>query len=341
MRATQAIALTVGLAACVWSSDALARPTARLVYVTDDPSACPNEQQVSAAVSERLGYVPFQAGATRVVTLMVKRRGAGWFGTVEAIEDASVRGRRELTSDSRSCADLVSSLALSVALLLEPDGKIAEREAPAPPASRASNHAAPAPAPQIVDPRDDPFANGASTPAEPRGPEPHRAHRAVWAFGLIAAGSLGSEPRLAPAGGLFGDVRFEGWRLGIDARADVPTSSEPVGGVGVRVWLAQGTLVPCLVRGFTAVCALASMGALSASGEGALARPRREHAAYVALGGRFEATLPLSMGPIALRAYGDLVVPLTQPTFAIAAVPLWTVPSLAGAVGVRVALELR
>lgn len=340
MRRGRPIAVGIALAAAGWGAPAAADPQsvrqeARLVYATDDEAACPTESQVAAAVAERLGYVPFRAGATRTVMMNVRRQGGGWHGVVESIDGGAVRGRRELQSDS-ACADLVGSLALSVALLLEPDAEGHPPRTPNVPPANTPPVAEAAPEPATTrDPADDPFVERALPVPKPSAERPR-----AWTVGLFGAGSIGSQPSPAPAGGAFADVRFEAVRLGLEGRVDLPTSTAPVTDIEVRVGLAQGALVPCFVRGFAAVCAVAAVGALSAEGQGRGVVARRETSLYAAFGGRFEATLPLALGPIDLRVYGDLVAPLTHPTFVVSDTKLWTLPPIAGALGLRVGLRL-
>ena len=324
--------------ALAWAGTAEARPEARLVYLREGPaSTCPEEKELVAAIAERLGYVPFTPSAPRVVMVTVDRQSNRWRGKVQAIDGGEVHGRRELFSDSLSCSDLAASLALSVALLLDPDRALGIAPAEPAPAPEPATPAAPA-SPQLVDRHEDPFAPAPDVPS--RGQEGPTDPRPEWSIGVLGAGSVGSEPSPVPAGGAFVEARWNAFRLGLDARADLPSTTPESEGVGVRVWLAQGSLVPCYARGLVAACGVASAGAISGEAQGAAARAHRATSLYGALGGRFEATLPVDLGPIALRLYGELVVPLSQPTFTVSDARVWTLPPLAGAGGVRVALRL-
>ncbi|MGZ3449817.1 MAG: hypothetical protein ACXVEF_09475 [Polyangiales bacterium] len=97
------------------------------------------------------------------------------------------------------------------------------------------------------------------------------------------------------------------------------------------------SLVPCLRRGWFAVCALASIGALQASGDAIDVR-RTDTAPWVALGIRGGAEIPIT-GPLAMGLVVDLVSPIVRTTFRLDGADAWSTPSVAGAAGLRLAVH--
>jgi hypothetical protein len=325
MRSSLAFALA---ATAVASSARAERPTARLTYVRGE--GCPSEARFVEGVAERLGYAPFveKAGHALVVTLDAEATKRRWVGKVTLTDsEGHVSGQRAIDS-SRSCDDLAATAAFVVSVLLEPGG-------PPPPS--------PSPAPSSPPPRSAPPPSTSDPiwPEEkpPPPPPPPSGPALVPAAGLegVVGGGLAPAPSLG--GAVFGSITRASFLLAIEARADLPASSSDTD-PSARIWLAQGSVVPCFARAPFAVCAIVSAGAVWGEGRGTLATSRVGTAPYVAGGGRLEFSLP--MGDLLFaRAHGDLVAPLTRPKFSIGGERVYELPVLAVAAGVGIGVRFR
>lgn len=159
-----------------------ALPTARLEYRAPGlESRCPSSEQVAERVSARLGHVPFEAGAPRQIRVAVERVATGFAAHVEVEARGQKTTSRDLTSPS--CEELGDSIALLIALVLDPLS--------APPES-------PAPQPVVVAPVE-------SRPAPP--PVPRRWSALLWAGPVLA---VGASPNLAVGGRLGGALELDG-----------------------------------------------------------------------------------------------------------------------------------
>ena len=158
--------------------------TARLAY--EAPETCPDAEAFTGRVEARLGRAPFGEGAASTARVEVAA-GIPHRGTLSWIDErGAVRGERTLVA--RHCDELVETLAVALAMLLEdpprppdaPRDPEAQHAAPPPPA-RPSPPLIPAPA---------------ATPAAERPDRPLRLELAA-----DARGSLGFTPGPALGGG--------------------------------------------------------------------------------------------------------------------------------------------
>ena len=157
--------------------------------------------------------------------------------------------------------------------------------------------------------------------------------------GLEAIVGGGLAPVASAGGAVFGSVRRGAFLFSVEARADLPASSDDAE-TSARIWLAQGNLVPCLTQGPFAACVIVSAGAVWGEGRGTLATSRVGAAPYVAGGGRLECALPVGER-LFVRAHADLVAPFTRPSFAIGGERVYELPVLAAAGGLGFGLRFR
>lgn len=83
---------------------------------------CPDRDAFEAVVASRLGASPWSAEATRVVRISFTPDGEGIVGRMDLLEDGASLGSREIRSVTRDCHETAESLALAVALTLDPPG---------------------------------------------------------------------------------------------------------------------------------------------------------------------------------------------------------------------------
>jgi hypothetical protein len=322
----------IAAAIVLWTLQARANPSARLVYVRG-PGAdlCPNEDAVRKAVAARLGYDPFFLSAPTTIFVEASRDGDRFAAVVKLIDDQGVeRGTRHLESHTRDCGDLIGTLALTISLVVDP---VSLASAPNPPDSSAAAPAAPpAPSPPPVASS----AQGTEPPqvALPSHPiaTPEVARRAdamTFFAGVAVLGSLGSA--LAPTAGaaVFGGARG-GWAsLQVEARADLPAAA--LTPPAARSWALLASVVPCAhwLRAF--VCGTFGLESIHATGNAAA--PRSAETLVALAGGRLGADL-VATGGFALAAFAGGFLPFQRPRIEIDGVAVHSFSPVAGEVGI-------
>ena len=309
----------------------LARParadqTARLVYARGvGAETCPDEESLKLAVAARLGYDPFRPVAALTVIANLSRVGVIYRGEVRLLgEKGDEVGSRSIGAGSERCGDVVSALALSISVAIDP--LLLVRPPPPPvPAVVVPDSPPPSPAPDSppVQPPPAPPAPPASpapppelrseprAAALPAGVRPAASPRQRFA-GATLLGSVGSAP--APALGLaaFAGVRSGRTSVAGEVRVDLPSATNDA---GVSSFLLLGSFVPCLHVSVAFGCVVGSAGMLTATSNG-LVETSTSRAFYVAGGARIGADLPLAER-VSLRTSLDLDVPITRYPFAL------------------------
>ncbi len=160
---------TLALALSGWLSAHAAHaeeaPAARLEVTSAAESGCVNAAELGAQVEGRLGRRVFQGDARLLVRVALERKAPRGFSAHLELLNArgELFGARELASESDSCRDLDSSLALVTALLVDSPAatRAAQSEALPPPSSSSTpetpppstqEEAPPEPAPARAEP---------------------------------------------------------------------------------------------------------------------------------------------------------------------------------------------
>jgi hypothetical protein len=151
---------------------------------------------------------------------------------------------------------------------------------------------------------------------------------------LIAAGS---EPSVAAGGTLELAARWSFLSLGVEGRADVPSSRAFAGGE-LTTNLILATFVPCLRTDRWGGCALASVGTLEARGPGLTSVGSTGNAFY-GIGGRVFYEVPLGSG-FSLQAHADLLGALSALSLWMGGSEVWATPPIAGSLGLSLGLSL-
>jgi len=283
--------------------------------------SCPDVRQIADDVTGRLGWNPFRESPTQFIEAQIRREGS-WVAEI-FLRDASgaSRGTRVFTSNAPTCASLASVVALSIAIVIDPDVMI----------RRFS---------------DDELWSAAGTPAP--GPRPERAPpgaRGVL-FALGGAG-FGLLPRVSPGFGLGGEVRLT-LRLALRAGGLVlPEARTPAPDENFAFGLSAGWLGACfdaVAREAVAVgvCAAGLGGVLHAVVYYPEATRPGERALWAATGG-LRVAVRLS-SRVEAQIGGDGVLVLNRRQFAVDGRPpgmdvAWDQPAAAallwGALGVR------
>lgn len=303
-----------------------------------DASACPDEPALRRNVAERLGYDPFVDTAEGTLKTRIERAGEELVAELVLIgADGAILGRRTLTSSGTDCEELASSMALAVAIAVDPL-VITRPPAPPPPTDAAPDTStdddwagfppnAPAAPPTSTStaglpPRAEPPAVARPPPAvsEPR-----------WLqVGLVGLASLGTAPAIAPGLSLQGGYRSQTAFFGLEARADVPTSIE-AGRGEISAGQLVGGLVACAHRLWVGICGVGSAGVLRSQGIGLL-NPQSASTLWVTLGGRALLDIPLTPA-VRLRFQGDLTAQPTRTSLMVGTESVWKSPTVSLTLG--------
>ncbi|MBI5481038.1 MAG: sigma-70 family RNA polymerase sigma factor [Deltaproteobacteria bacterium] len=117
----RAVALTaVLLGAAPASADPVA--SVRLEFTrAEGAETCPDEIDLRRGVVARLGRDPFTAAGPRVIRVTISRGAAGLSGRVVALNaEGRIAGERVIASRRLDCGELAASLALALAIAIDP-----------------------------------------------------------------------------------------------------------------------------------------------------------------------------------------------------------------------------
>ena len=232
-----------------------------------DLAACPSEQAFRDMIGEQLGYDPFRAGAEPRVVARARAGEHGLHGLVEWFDaSGSLRGERELASESTDCPALARALSFAIAVQIQLLAQEAESRA-----AMSTKEAS-------IDESDDP--NGATAPpAVVAGPsrdgrrsidDRPSEKRTTWQFMLGAGPTLafGLAPRTAVEGRVFGGLLHGRLALELGAEASLPTRHETANGAGFDQHVLAGSIAACALLGELAGCFVSKVGRLSVRGFG-------------------------------------------------------------------------
>ncbi len=235
-------------------------PTAVTLRQTRTEAAqhCPDENWLKRNVVARLGYPVFVDSATLVATTRFDCTQTGCSADVELSHEGAPPRKRTLTSASTECRELAESLALTLALAIDP-------------ASVSRVEVQPAPLPQMQE----------RVPAPPVS-VPEKVPT-FFQMQLGAVGSAGLSP-LPTVGGRLGiGLRHSWFGLLVEARTDL-SQSVPTEGGTVSTTMLLANVLPCgHLRNF-GFCLAAGFGALRVVGN--LPVSRRESGPLVLGGAR-------------------------------------------------------
>jgi hypothetical protein len=324
--------LAVSAATGLFPLPAKASTSAHLVYVRDPTaSACPDEAGLRQAVRRRVGYDPFFPWAKTTVVVEIAGEGESFVARVRLVDDNLSRGMRELRSGANGCAGLIdaTALAISIALDVNASGSLATEPPPTPPpeitaATSPQDPPVAAPAPAALDSVANRDAGRASTSLSARG-----------LVGFDALAAIAQAPAMSPGFDVWAATRWGIGSLGLEVRADLPSSVAAPGGGRASVLLLAGTVAPCAHAGPVFGCVLGTLSWLHAAGAD-VRIPRSGSAFAPAIGPR--AGLEVSLGhSLALEIRGDLLVNLVRPTVSLDGAPAWKLPPIGGVVATGLA----
>jgi hypothetical protein len=210
-----------------------AGPRASLHYVQEPaPAPCRSQRELEGRVIARLGYDPFAGEAPLHLTATIAATERGLAATIRTEAPGAPPRSRRFETAGTDCAELLESVALALALAIDPLSQLR-------PAERRL----------VVTPRADDASTAPSAPA---------LHASV---GVGVFATVGLLPQPAVAGSLVGALHFAGWTLNLAAFVSPPWSTQ-LAGVEVRSTTAGADVFPCLVAGRWSGCALVSVAAV-------------------------------------------------------------------------------
>jgi hypothetical protein len=332
---------TIALAALLAAPRALAFPTSRLIYERGAGAEhCPAEPIVRGRVADRLGYDPFVEEAARTLVARVFRVGDRLEADVQLVDQLGKRhGSRHLATDTGRCDELISALALSISIAIDPERVQTEEDFVPPPETET-----PASGRSAGD-RPESRTEAPAIDGEPKAPvhwdtgvederEPRRPFSVRWHSGAGGLAAIGSAP--APTGGAFVFVSAELGQalLSLEGRADAPAFTDAAGGEASSSLLVA-SVVPCWQPNALFACAVGSIGAVRGRGD-RVTQARSDSGFYAAAGIRLGSTLPL-YERLSLRLHLDLLSTLTRFTLEIDDQPVWKAPPFSSAAGLALA----
>jgi len=267
-------------------------------------TSCPDATALQVGVAGRLGYDPFDDRAIRRLNVAIRQAGHGLEARIEMVDAGALVAERRLVSRQRDCKELASSVELAIAIAIDPTG--------APPASPAAPEQAP------TSPTLDPAPAPLSRPVT-------SSHPLAGDLAAMLVGGLRSAPSPSLGISLGGSLRGEVWSLGIEARADLP-SSESLRVGSVKTSLYTGSLVPCLGSAHLAFCALATAGLLHGAADG-LDHERDANFFFAAVGARIALGYPIDHR-WSLALHADALSPLTEIDLTVDGGSVWSTSTL-------------
>ncbi len=275
------------------------------------PRDCPDSEELITAVTIRLGYNPFVASAERHADVTIRRLTTTKLQAIlEMRMKTRSQGKRQL--ESTDCRTLMSSVAAALAFAIDPLAY--ERPIPA----SAQTQPASVPQPQPI---------AASLPMQTPRPRVR--------VGAGIAGALATAP--TPSFGLAIDIGL-GWEhvsIALEGKLELPTAT---GSPGVQSSLAYAAAVVCGHYRFLFGCGRFIAGGLRGAGIG-VPDTRAATTFYAAAGIRAGAELKV-YGILYIRGYLDFGAVITPTTLRLDDQPIWTTPSVFGAVGLSALLVL-
>jgi hypothetical protein len=295
---------------------------------------CPDEQEFRDALTAHVRRQVFDpAAAARLVVRLQGR--SGWYQGVAELRDATgtPAWTIPLGPVPHDCSAIVDSLALSVAIRVDPRGTRPTAPALVPNPHRpfgvdgevlpmaAPPASPPAPAPDVVAP--------APTEAEPE----YRARLGVNGGVALAAG-----PGWAPSFAVDAGVRWRDRPLSLAAEGSFvpPASGDVTSGahvVHLTTYRITGAGVACghFLR-FLFACGVGAAGALHGTGTAMSLNAQAVTALYIGAGGRGGAEFPLHPH-VAVRVSGDAMVAVGRPVIEAGGVQVYRASLVSGTAG--------
>jgi hypothetical protein len=255
--ATAAVATSATLARAEHASVTLSYTSA------NSATTCPDENTFRGLVAARLGYDPFVSAGTRTLAVAFERSGSEVVGRLDLSADGDAKPvKRTLRTSANDCFELATSLALVVAVAVDPNALPGSTKGPA-----TSGPPKPATPPREV-PRSSGVAAPERVPDEPRGADrPERSGPKVrFELGGLFTGGVVPDHAAGVRAGVGLD--FGRWSVRGEGAFVSAGSRENPGGAGeVSAFAVAASFAPCVdpidADAFgLELCVVGSLGAL-------------------------------------------------------------------------------
>jgi len=333
----------VGSASTLSGTTAWAAPQTfvTLEYEIDpDVNGCPAAAEFRSAVERQLGYDPFRPAADRRVAVQIGRKGASFVGRIKWSDD---RGRwvgdRRLASRRQGCADIVASLAFSVAVQIQLTAALAP-STPELPSPVSAPVAPPAPAPVSDQPPVSltqplaqalPQAGAAVVLPKPERRSAEQARRLKLFLGFGPSLALWLAPHPTGLGRIFASGRVSWISVEIALDAALPATQREADGSGFSLDRFAAGAAACGHASVFAACFTTTVGLLRARGLEVDA-PASSSGLFTQVGARVGAAENLGrLYFVAARA--DALVMLSSWTVRLNETAVWTTPRVGLVVG--------
>jgi hypothetical protein len=281
---------------------------------------------VKSSVAAHLGYDPFTPDAARIVTVSLTHEGAGLKAQVDLRDSAfNVVGTRTLITTKDDCSELVSSMALAISIAVDPVLALSRPEG----APSVAQAALPPPDATVQ------LAAGGREPAQGAEPQPHASPAPApplplrLRMTLTGGAAFGVTPGAAFLPSLGFGVGVGRFSLDLEGAA-LASSAEGGGNASVLASLILARAAPCFHWAVAMGCGLLGVGSMSGAGVG-VDEPAQAATFYSDAGARAGFEVPVSDN-VSLRAAVDLLAPLVKTTLLLRGTPVWSTPSVTGAV---------
>ncbi len=224
---------------------------------------CLEQERLEAEISGRLGYAPFTDGAATRIDVRVEASGKGLRAFIRFdVAGSSAPRERVLDSPGTDCVELGASLALTIALAIDPVAATGAAPTPSaaatvPPAAPSVPRAAPTAPPQAA-----PVVTSVAPPAPPP---------PSWALGFLAGATVGTGTLPAPTFGpsVAVEVALARFAFGVEGRFDFPRTAEEDGSPrSVRAYAGRVSPLACLRMRPLLLCAVPTFGVVHGDGQG-------------------------------------------------------------------------
>lgn len=295
-------------------------------------SGCPDQAWLESSVTARLGYSPFAAQGSILARTRVACTDTSCSARLElrGTKTEAAPRQRTMTAPPGTCQELTESLALTLALAIDPQMARPASEAPLPASTSAPVHkAAPESPPVRVAPAPSQPPTAPVVGADPKaGASPPR--RLVQLQATVighAAGGLSPYPTGGVAIGV--GLRVGWFGALIEGRFDAPRSAPAPGG-DVQSSVMLGTGFVCAHVKGAAACLSGGGGTLHVDGR--LPDGRRGSSPIAMVGGRLAYELALASW-VGLHVHVDVAAVLTRTTVVTAFGPTWATSPVCGNAG--------
>jgi hypothetical protein len=281
--------------------------------------ACPDEQEFRDAMTAHVRRPLFAPASDHRLVVRVQARG-GWYRGIAELRDTSGKPAWTIPIGPvpRDCSSVVDSLALSIAIRVDPGGATAAAQASAP-AVKPAEHRWFGVDGEVLPMPQPPAANTAPAP-DAIVPAPAPATEAEIRARLGASGgvALASVPGWAPSVGVDVGLRWRDRPLSVAVEASFvpPGSADVMSGphvVHVTAYRITGAGVACghFLR-YLFACGVAAAGALHGTGTSMNLVAQPATAFYFGVGGRGGVEIPLHPH-VAVRVSADAIVTVARP----------------------------